>query len=196
METLKELLIEELKDLYSAEKQIVKALPKMVRGAKTPELKSALTEHLEVTKEQVTRLEQVFASAGEKAKVKHCKGMEGLLVEGAESLESGSAGPLRDLAIIGAAQRVEHYEMAAYGTARAIAEHCGLPECVELLGQTLEEEAAADDTLTQVAEAIYSAIGSESDDAGDETDDVDQEAGKGKTSGKAVPQKRPAAKNR
>jgi ferritin-like metal-binding protein YciE len=165
MESLQELLIEELKDLYSAEKQIVKALPKLVRGAKAPALKTALSEHLEVTKAQVTRLEEVFAAAGEKAKAKHCKGMEGLLTEGAECLEE-DAGPLRDLQIVGAAQRVEHYEVAAYGTARTIAENCGLPECVELLAQTLEEEEAADATLTEVADEIYAqVVGNDEDEA-------------------------------
>src|SRR5688572_8977434 len=121
MENLRELLLEELKDLYSAEKQIVKALPKIIRGAASQELKAAITEHLEVTKAQVTRLEEVFGVLGEKPKAKHCKGMEGLLAEGAESLEE-EKGTLRDLQLIGAAQRVEHYEVAAYGTSRAMAE--------------------------------------------------------------------------
>jgi len=158
METLNDLLVEELKDLYSAEKQIVKALPKMVKGAQSPELKSALSEHLEVTKAQVTRLEEVFTHLEQKAKAKHCKGMEGLLAEGAEALEESDAGPLRDLQLIGAAQRVEHYEVAAYGTARAIAEQCGLSEAVELLSETLNEEEEADKKLTEVAEGIYGEV--------------------------------------
>ncbi len=158
METLNELLIEELKDLYSAEKQIVKALPKMVRGAQSAELKNALNEHLEVTKAQVTRLEEVFANIEQKPKAKTCKGMEGLLAEGAEALEESEAGPVRDLQIIGAAQRVEHYEVAAYGTARAIAEQLGLSEAVELLSETLTEEEDADKKLTEVAEGIYGEV--------------------------------------
>lgn len=155
MENLKELLVEELKDLYSAEKQIVKALPKIIRGAASAELKQAIQKHLEVTKQQVTRLEEVFGQLDEKAKAKHCKGMEGLLQEGAECLEEEDAGVLRDLQLIGAAQRVEHYEVAAYGTAKAMAEKLGLSEAAELLIQTLEEEEEADKTLTGVAESLY-----------------------------------------
>jgi ferritin-like metal-binding protein YciE len=101
MENLKELLLEELKDLYSAEKQIVKALPKIIKGAASADLKAAIQEHLDVTKAQVTRLEEVFSHLEEKPKAKHCKGMEGLLAEGAECLEEEEAGPLRDLQFIG-----------------------------------------------------------------------------------------------
>jgi ferritin-like metal-binding protein YciE len=158
MENLKELLVEELKDLYSAEKQIVKALPKIIRGAKSPELKAAVQEHLEVTKGQVTRLEEVFSQLEEKAKAKHCKGMEGLLQEGAECLDEEDPGTLRDLQLIGAAQRVEHYEVAAYGTAKAIAEKLDLSEAVELLQETLAEEEEADTTLTEVAESLYGEV--------------------------------------
>ena len=174
METLQELLLEELKDLYSAEKQIVKALPKIIRGVKTPDLKAAITEHLEITKAQVTRLEEVFGHLDEKPKAKHCKGMEGLLAEGSEALEEQEAGPLRDLQLIGAAQRVEHYEVAAYGTARAIAEQLGLNEAVELLGQTLEEETQADEKLTEVAGSIYEDVEAEpvDEDEGDEEEGV------------------------
>src|SRR5262249_40833883 len=144
MENLKELLVEELKDLYSAEKQIVKALPKIIKGAASDQLKTAIQEHLEVTKEQVTRLDEVFSDLGEKAKAKTCKGMQGLLQEGAESLKEEDKGTLRDLQLIGAAQRVEHYEVAAYGTAKAMAEQLGLGRAVDLLNQTLEEEGEAD----------------------------------------------------
>ena len=158
MESLRELLIEELKDLYSAEKQIVKALPKIIRGAASSELKAAITEHLEVTKAQVTRLDEVFGTLGEKPKAKHCKGMEGLLEEGAESLEEEEKGTLRDLQLIGAAQRVEHYEVAAYGTARAMAEKLGMTEAAELLGETLAEEEQADEKLTEVAEGLYGEV--------------------------------------
>jgi ferritin-like metal-binding protein YciE len=158
MENLRELLIEELKDLYSAEKQIVKALPKIIRGAASQELKAAITEHLEVTKEQVTRLEDVFAQLEQKPKAKHCKGMEGLLKEGAECLEEEDKGVLRDLQLIGAAQRVEHYEVAAYGTAKAMAEKLGLSGAVGLLQETLDEEEEADTKLTDVAEALYAEV--------------------------------------
>jgi ferritin-like metal-binding protein YciE len=193
MENLRELLVGELKDLYSAEKQIVKALPKVVRGAASEELKAALTEHLEVTKEQVVRLEEVFRHLGEKPTGKHCKGMEGLLKEGSESLEEEEKGTLRDLQLIGAAQRVEHYEVAAYGTAKAIAEKLGSNDAATLLDETLKEEEQADSTLTQVAEGLYSKAPT-----GDETDG--EEDGQGKTnprsrSGK-MPAKKKAAKGR
>jgi len=171
MENLKELLVEELKDLYSAEKQIVKALPKIIRGAASDELKTAIQEHLEVTKTQVTRLEEVFSHLGEKPKAKHCKGMEGLLEEGAESLSEEDKGTLRDLQLIGAAQRVEHYEVAAYGTAKAMAEKLGLGDAVELLNQTLEEEEEADSKLTDIAENLYAEV-----DMGDEGEAEDEPA--------------------
>ena len=158
MENLKELLVEELKDLYSAEKQIVKALPKIIRGASSAGLKAAIEEHLAVTKEQVTRLEDVFSHLDEKAKAKHCKGMQGLLEEGAECLQEEEKGALRDLQLIGAAQRVEHYEVAAYGTAKAMAEKLGVSEAVELLNETLQEEEEADKKLTEVAESLYEEV--------------------------------------
>lgn len=170
MENLKDLLLEELKDLYSAEKQIVKALPKMIKGASSEELKAAMKEHLEVTKAQVTRLEEVFGHLDQKPKAKHCKGMEGLLAEGAECLEEGDAGPLRDLQLIGAAQRVEHYEVAAYGTAKAIAQQLELSEVEELLNETLMEEEETDKKLTEVAEGIYEEVTGET-----ETEEEEQE---------------------
>ena len=177
METLRELLIEELKDIYSAEKQIVKALPKIVRGAASKELKAAVTEHLEVTKAQVTRLEEVFGQLGQKPKAKHCKGMEGLLQEGAECLEEEEAGPLRDLQLIGAAQRVEHYGVAAYGTAKAMAKKLGLAEAAELLNETLDEEGEADKKLTEVAESIYGEV--ETEDSEEETEQEEVVVSKG-----------------
>jgi ferritin-like metal-binding protein YciE len=173
MENLKELLVEELKDLYSAEKQIVKALPKIIKGASSDELKAALQEHLDVTRNQVTRLEEVFGHLEQKPKAKHCKGMEGLLQEGAECLQEEEAGPLRDLQLIGAAQRVEHYEIAAYGTAKAIAEKLGISEATEFLNETLEEEEEADKKLTEVAEALYEEA-STGDEAGGEDEEEEE----------------------
>lgn len=139
------------------------------------ELKAALTDHLEVTKEHVTRLDEAFSHVEQKPKAKHCKGMEGLLIEGAECLESGEAGPLRDLQIIGAAQRVEHYEMAAYGAARTMAEHLQLTEVVDLLSQTFDEEQEADHKLTDLAEALYGEVagGTSADMASVEDDEMD-----------------------
>lgn len=169
MNNLKELLVEELKDLYSAEKQIVKALPKIVRGAASEELKAAITEHLEVTKGQVTRLEEVFEQLGQKPKAKPCKGMQGLLEEGAECLEEGEKGTLRDLQLIGAAQRVEHYEVAAYGTAKAMAEKLSLSDAVGLLEETLGEEEEADKKLTEIAEQLYGEV--ETGEASDEDEE-------------------------
>lgn len=174
MENLRELLIEELKDLYSAEKQIVKALPKIIRGAASEELKSAITEHLEITKGQVTRLEEVFGHLEEKPKAKMCKGMQGLLEEGSESLDEADKGMLRDLQLIGAAQRVEHYEVAAYGTAKAMAEQLGLSEAAELLGETLAEEGEADKKLTEVAEGLYDQVESGNESESDEAADEDE----------------------
>ncbi len=158
MESLQELLVEELRDIYSAEKQIVKALPKMLKGAQSKELKAALSQHLEVTKEQVTRLEAAFVAAGAKAKAKPCKAMEGLLEEGSSFLEE-EANEFRDLQLIAAAQRVERYEISAYGTALSLASQCGLQECADLLAETLQEEETADETLTTVAESIYTELG-------------------------------------
>ena len=158
MDTLRELLVAELKDLYSAEKQIVKALPKIIRGAASEELKGAITKHLAETKGQVTRLEDIFGQLEEKPKAKHCKGMEGLLNEGAECLKEEDKGTLRDLQLIGAAQRVEHYEVAAYGTAKAMAEKLSLSQAVELLSETLAEEETADRKLTEVAESLYGEV--------------------------------------
>ena len=191
METLQDLLIEELKDLYSAEKQIVKALPKMVKGAASQELKAAFSEHLEVTKNQVTRLEEVFSALGEKATAKTCKAMEGLLTEGSEVLEESEAGPLRDLQLIGAGQRVEHYEVAAYGTARAMAEHLELAEVVDLLSQTFDEEGEADEKLTEVAEGLYQEVTGSGDEAMEEDLDAEEEEGED-VAAVATPSKRKA----
>jgi ferritin-like metal-binding protein YciE len=155
MNTLDELLVDELRDLLDAEKQLVKALPKMAKAASSQELKSAFQEHLEQTKGQVARLEQVFELIGQKARGKPCKAMQGLVAEGQETMQEEGADEILDLALIGAAQRVEHYEMAAYGTARAIAKALGNQEAVQLLQATLQEEELADKKLTQVAKLIY-----------------------------------------
>ena len=151
MNTLHELLVDELSDLYSAEKQLVAALPKMAKGATSENLRDAILSHLEETQGHVERLEQVFDQLGEKPKRKKCKAMEGLIEEGSEILKKEGVGEVKDAAIIGAAQRVEHYEMAAYGTARAFAESLELPEIVDLLQQTLDEEGDADKKLNDLA---------------------------------------------
>jgi ferritin-like metal-binding protein YciE len=152
---LTQLLIEELKDIYHAETQLVKALPKMAKAAHSATLKEAMTEHLSETQNQVGRLEQVFSLLNTTPKAKPCKGMQGLLAEGSEKIEEQEKGALLDLGIIAAAQRVEHYEISAYGTARAIAEQIGNAEVARLLEETENEEKAADDKLSEVAGEIY-----------------------------------------
>lgn len=153
-EGLRELYIEELKDLYNAENQLVKALPKMAKAASSEELRQGFEEHLEQTKGHVQRLEQIFQALGESPKGKKCKGMEGLVEEGSEVMQEDFEGALMDAAIIGAAQRVEHYEIAAYGTVCAFAEELGESEQNSLLNETLQEEKETDEKLTQLAQQI------------------------------------------
>ena len=153
-ETLENLFVEQLRDLYDAEKQLVKALPKIAKAASSPELSDAVNDHLEETKEHVARIEQIFQLLGESAKSKPCKGMRGLIEEGGEVIHEEDE-PVRDLALIAAAQKVEHYEISAYGTARTIAEQLDNQQAAELLQQTEDEEKAADSKLSEIAEALY-----------------------------------------
>jgi ferritin-like metal-binding protein YciE len=150
--TLQEKLVDEIRDLYHAEKQLVKALPKMAKNATHEDLREAFEAHLEETREQVTRLEEVFEALGEKPRAKPCHGMMGIIEEGSEMMQEEEAGSVLDAALIAAAQRVEHYEIGAYGTCAAWARLLGLDEVVTLLDQTLEEEKAADKKLTVLAE--------------------------------------------
>ncbi len=170
-EDFRELYIDELKDLYSAEKQLVKALPKLAKAASSEELQSGFEEHLEQTKNQVQRLEQIFQMLGEKPTGKKCKGMEGLVEEGSEATEEGYEGAVLDAALIGAAQRVEHYEIAAYGTAIAFAELLDESEQVTLLIETLEEEKATDEKLTELSKEINS----QANDGGEEAEDAGED---------------------
>ena len=156
VETLQELLVDELKDLYSAEKQIVRALPKLAKAASTTELHDALMSHLEETKGQVDRLEKIAELVGKKLAGKTCVGMKGVLEEGSEVLEETEEGTVRDAALIAASQRVEHYEMAGYGSARDFANTLGLSEVAALLEETLEEEKEADKKLTSIAKQVNS----------------------------------------
>ena len=151
---LKELYVDELKDLYSAENQLVKALPEMARAASSDELRQGFEKHLEQTKGHVQRLEKIFQALGESPKGKTCKGMQGLIEEGSEATEEDYEGSVMDAALIGAAQRVEHYEIAGYGTVRSMAETLGEDDHVSLLEQTLEEEKETDEKLTELAEQI------------------------------------------
>jgi len=157
---LQELLTEELKDLLHAEGQLVKALPKMAKAANNEDLRKAFEEHLEQTKGHVERLQQAFEMLSEKAKAKPCKGMAGLVQEGQETIEEGKEmeDSTADLALIGAAQRVEHYEIAAYGTACTIAEKMDRKDIANLLKATLKEEEKADALLTKVAIPLYEEV--------------------------------------
>ena len=154
LKTLDDVLEAELKDLYSAEKQLVEALPDIAEAASSSDLKDAVAEHLEETRGHVRRLEQVFEAIGMTPKAEHCDGMEGLISEGSEVAEMKGDADARDAALIGAAQRVEHYEIAAYGTARTIAKQLGHDDAARLLSETLDEESAADEKLTKIAESV------------------------------------------
>jgi len=150
-EGLRDLFVDSLKDIYWAEKALTKALPKMAKNATTPNLIAAIHDHLAVTEGQVARLEKVFASVGEKAVAKKCDAMDGLIKEGEGIMEETELGAVRDAGIIAASQKIEHYEIATYGTLAAFAKTLGEDEAAELLEQTLNEEKEADVTLTEAA---------------------------------------------
>ncbi len=169
IETLDSLLEEELKDIYDAEKQLVRALPKMAKAASNEELKVAFQEHLNQTKGQVERLEQIFGLLDVKPKSKPCAAMKGLISEGRETMEEDASEPVLDAMLITAAQKIEHYEISGYGTLRAIAEKIGNTEVAELLQQTLSEEEQTDKKLTAIAQSVLGEIGT-----GDEEEDEDE----------------------
>ena len=152
LDSMQDLFLNELKDVYNAEKQLVRALPRMAKAAESPELKQAFTKHLRETEGHVQRLERIFKSIGETPRGKKCKGMEGLVEEGKEILEEDGASEVIDAALISAAQRVEHYEIAAYGCLRTYAQLLGMDDADKLLQQTLEEEEATDKALTALGE--------------------------------------------
>ena len=152
LDSLENLFLEELKDIYSAEKLIVRALPRMAKASESQELQQAFTQHLKETQGHVERLERIFKGLDQTARGKKCKGMEGLLEEGKEIMEQEGEGAVIDAALIAAAQRVEHYEMAAYGCLRTYAQLLGNTDAERLLQQTLNEEEAADQKLTQIGE--------------------------------------------
>lgn len=151
LDTLRELYIEELKDLYSAENQILKALPTMAKSASSPDLKAGFEEHLNQTREHVSRLEQIFQELGESPKGKHCKGMEGVIAEGKELMKEDAEPEVLDAGLISAAQHVEHYEIAGYGTCKAYATLLKENTAKSLLQKTLDEEVMTDKKLTQLA---------------------------------------------
>jgi len=180
--SLENVLVDELRDLYSAENQLVKALPKMAKGVSSPELKELITTHLEETKGQVDRLKQIFEQLGKKPSGELCKGMEGLVKEGQEQLESDEEGAAKDVCIAGAALRVEHYEIAGYTAAIAIAKTLGEDEIVSLLTETLEEEEAAGQKVQAQAEPLLEEAAAES-----ESDEEEEEE-------EPAPTRRPAVK--
>ena len=152
-ETLHELFVEELRDMYDAEKRIIKALPKIAKHVESDQLRTALTNHLRETEKQATRLEQVFRSINEKPRGKKCDGIIGILEEGNSAIEELDEGPVLDAAIIAGCQKVEHYEIASYGTLAYFAKLLGHDRAKELLGTTLDEEKAADEKLNMIAES-------------------------------------------
>lgn len=154
MESLRELFIDELKDLYSAENQILKALPKMIKKASSSELKRGFEKHLKETEGHVERLDKIFKELDESPRGKKCKGMEGVIADGKELMEEDAEPEVMDAGLIGAAQHVEHYEMAGYGCVRTYADLLGLDNIVKLLQKTLDEEKATDEKLTELARNI------------------------------------------
>jgi Mn-containing catalase len=164
MPMLKEVLIEELQDLLHAENQLIKALPKMARAAKSPDLKSAFEQHTEETKGHVERLQQAFELLGTKAKAKPCKGMQGLVEEGQEKISEGKEkeDAAADLGLVAAAQKVEHYEISGYGTVRTMAEKLGESKIARLLAQTLAEEEKTDKLLTKLSPSLLQEAAEES----------------------------------
>jgi len=151
---LHDLFLEELADIYSAEQQLTKALPKMARAAESEELRQAFEEHLEQTQEQISRIDQVFESLDESMKRKTCKAMQGLIEEGTEVMQEYKGSPAIDAALIAAAQKIEHYEIATYGTLCTWAEQMGHPDALDLLKQTIDEEETTDERLTELAESL------------------------------------------
>jgi ferritin-like metal-binding protein YciE len=152
LDSLEKLFLEELKDIYNAEKQLTRALPRMAKAAESPELQQAFTNHLKETEGQIQRLERVFKELGQTARGKKCKGMEGLIEEGKEKMEEEGEPEVVDAALIASAQKVEHYEIAAYGCLRTYANLLGYSEAGRLLGENLKEEEATDKKLTQLGE--------------------------------------------
>jgi ferritin-like metal-binding protein YciE len=171
IDTVRKVFEDEIKDLYDAEKQLVKALPKMAKAANSEELRSGFEEHLQQTKNHVTRLEQVFESIGVKAKSKPCEAMKGLVAEGQEAINEDATDELRDVLLIGAARRVEHYEMAAYETAVALAESLEEETAMELLNATLEEETETDDKLKSLCQEVLDSLPGEGEEGAEEEEE-------------------------
>lgn len=192
IKTAQDFFVDELKDIYSAEKQAIRAYPKLAKAVSSPQLKEALQTHLEETKGQVERLDQVFEILEKRASGKTCEAMKGLVEETSEALEEIEKGPILDAALIACGQRMEHYEIAAYGTVVALATAMGHDDVAQLLGQTLEEEKATDQKLTEVSESVNKeAIG---DDEEEEDEEDEEEAPPAKSAKKST--SKPAGKGK
>jgi ferritin-like metal-binding protein YciE len=174
--TLHDAFVDELRDAYDAEKQITKALPKMAKAASSPDLRAAFEAHLQETREQITRLEEVFATLEEKVRGKHCDGMAGIIEEGKSAMEEDFDDATMDACLIASAQRVEHYEMAAYGTLVAWAKGLGMNDAAEMLQEILEEEKAADEKLTSIAESGVNDLAAAGANEGEEEEEEQEEA--------------------
>jgi ferritin-like metal-binding protein YciE len=176
-ETLRELFVEELRDMYDGEKRLTKALPRMAKAAESDDLRDALETHLEETNAQLERLEQIFDSLDEPVRGKRCHGIEGIVEEGKKAIEELDGGPLLDAAIIAGAQKVEHYEIASYGTLAYFADLLGEKTAKSLLGHTLDEEKAADEKLTTLAKSQVNreALLETGDQQGDEDEEEREE---------------------
>ena len=187
IKTAQDFFVDELKDIYSAEKQAIRAYPKLAKAVSSPQLKEALQTHLEETKGQVERLDQVFEILEKRSSGKTCEAMKGLVEETSEALEEIEKGPILDAALIACGQRMEHYEIAAYGTVAALAKAMGQEEIAQLLSQTLEEEKATDQKLTQVSESVNKeAIGDDEEDEDEEDEMPPLKSAAKKTAGKSA----------
>ena len=190
MGTLHDAFVDELRDSYDAEKQLTKALPKMAKAANSPELREAIESHLEETRQQVERLEQVFESLGEKARGKHCDGIAGIIQEAQAVMQEDFDEPTADACLIASAQRAEHYEMAAYGTLVAWARAMGHDEAADLLQETLDEEKAADEKLNTLAEGGINEQAAEGAQQSEEEEEEPVGAGSSKRSSSSSPRRR------
>lgn len=189
IDSLRKLYVDELKDLYSAEKQILQALPRMAKKVQNEQLKKAFETHLQETQMQVERLDRIFESLGKSPRGKKCKGMEGLLEEGKEMMQEDMEPEVLDAALISAAQRVEHYEIAGYGSLVALAHQLGHAEAATLLKETLEEEKAADQKLGEIAQTVNALAG---ESVGDSSTGTERTPGTASNSGRKAPSRAPA----
>lgn len=192
-DNLREALVDEIKDLYNAEKQLVKALPKMAKGASSDELREAFESHLEETEGQVSRLERVFELLDEKPRGKHCAGMAGIIEEGSEKLQEDLEDSVLDACLIASAQKVEHYEIGAYGTAIAWAEALELGDVAQILRETLDEEKAADEKLTALAESGINEAATAGASEQEEEDEEERPASRATSGRGGQPQEQPQA---